>query len=191
MHIIFRLPLERAWRCRLRSAKNRNYPRDSRPLMFEKLKNCTVKRPEGQCLAFIVCGCKGTTYNWNYKILNPKIFLFFEEAHLSPVRSAASRILRKCLILRERISPLGALKNAACGDCNFRVRRWSFPRAAIANSAGGVFKVGLPGLEPGKAGPESAVLPLHHSPILKLFFRNALQRYGFFTNSPNKLPKKT
>ena len=25
--------------------------------------------------------------------------------------------------------------------------------------------VGLPGLEPGKAGPESAVLPLHHSPI--------------------------
>lgn len=24
--------------------------------------------------------------------------------------------------------------------------------------------VGLPGLEPGKAGPESAVLPLHHSP---------------------------
>jgi hypothetical protein len=26
---------------------------------------------------------------------------------------------------------------------------------------------------------------------LKLFFRNALQRYGFFTNSPNKLPKKT
>ena len=27
--------------------------------------------------------------------------------------------------------------------------------------------VGLPGLEPGKAGPESAVLPLHHSPIPK------------------------
>ena len=26
--------------------------------------------------------------------------------------------------------------------------------------------VGLPGLEPGKAGPESAVLPLHHSPII-------------------------
>ena len=26
------------------------------------------------------------------------------------------------------------------------------------------FPVGLPGLEPGKAGPESAVLPLHHSP---------------------------
>ena len=24
---------------------------------------------------------------------------------------------------------------------------------------------GLPGLEPGKAGPESAVLPLHHSPV--------------------------
>ena len=28
-----------------------------------------------------------------------------------------------------------------------------------------LFSVGLPGLEPGKAGPESAVLPLHHSPI--------------------------
>ena len=25
--------------------------------------------------------------------------------------------------------------------------------------------VGIPGLEPGKAGPESAVLPLHHIPI--------------------------
>ena len=25
--------------------------------------------------------------------------------------------------------------------------------------------VGIPGLEPGKAGPESAVLPLHHTPI--------------------------
>ena len=29
-----------------------------------------------------------------------------------------------------------------------------------------LFFVGLPGLEPGKAGPESAVLPLHHSPIV-------------------------
>ena len=27
------------------------------------------------------------------------------------------------------------------------------------------FFVGVPGFEPGKAGPESAVLPLHHSPI--------------------------
>ena len=26
--------------------------------------------------------------------------------------------------------------------------------------------VGIPGFEPGKAGPESAVLPLHHIPIL-------------------------
>ena len=33
-------------------------------------------------------------------------------------------------------------------------------------SKGNLF-VGLPGLEPGKAGPESAVLPLHHSPMLK------------------------
>ena len=29
--------------------------------------------------------------------------------------------------------------------------------------------VGLPGLEPGKAGPESAVLPLHHIPMLFRF----------------------
>lgn len=28
----------------------------------------------------------------------------------------------------------------------------------------GSYFAGLPGLEPGKAGPESAVLPLHHSP---------------------------
>ena len=27
-----------------------------------------------------------------------------------------------------------------------------------------VFLVGVPGFEPGKAGPESAVLPLHHTP---------------------------
>ena len=30
----------------------------------------------------------------------------------------------------------------------------------------GFLFAGLPGLEPGKAGPESAVLPLHHSPII-------------------------
>ena len=35
-----------------------------------------------------------------------------------------------------------------------------------ANMSGFFFCVGLPGLEPGKAGPESAVLPLHHSPII-------------------------
>lgn len=28
------------------------------------------------------------------------------------------------------------------------------------------FLVGLPGFEPGKSGPESEVLPLHHSPII-------------------------
>ena len=34
------------------------------------------------------------------------------------------------------------------------------------------FFVGVPGLEPGKAGPESAVLPLHHTP--NLIFASAL-----------------
>ena len=28
-----------------------------------------------------------------------------------------------------------------------------------------IFFVGLPGFEPGMTGPESVVLPLHHSPI--------------------------
>ena len=32
--------------------------------------------------------------------------------------------------------------------------------------------VGLPGLEPGKTGPESVVLPLHHSPI---FFQSFIR----------------
>ncbi len=29
--------------------------------------------------------------------------------------------------------------------------------------------VGIPGFEPGKAGPESAVLPLHHIPMFPIF----------------------
>ena len=33
-----------------------------------------------------------------------------------------------------------------------------------ATQLSGFLFAGLPGLEPGKAGPESAVLPLHHSP---------------------------
>lgn len=38
----------------------------------------------------------------------------------------------------------------------------------------GLLIVGLPGFEPGKSGPESEVLPLHHSPIFRL------QRYNYF-----------
>ena len=38
--------------------------------------------------------------------------------------------------------------------------------------------VGVPGLEPGKAGPESAVLPLHHTPIVFLEFRALLLRFA-------------
>ena len=34
----------------------------------------------------------------------------------------------------------------------------------MSRSLSGSYFAGLPGLEPGKAGPESAVLPLHHSP---------------------------
>ncbi|MBQ6192675.1 MAG: hypothetical protein IJK51_10315 [Bacteroidaceae bacterium] len=35
-------------------------------------------------------------------------------------------------------SPQEGIENAACGDGNPRLRRWSSPRAAIGNSAGGV-----------------------------------------------------
>ena len=38
-------------------------------------------------------------------------------------------------------------KNAACGDDNPRVRRWSFPRAALVISAGGVWKPRMPETE--------------------------------------------
>ncbi len=33
-----------------------------------------------------------------------------------------------------------------------------------------IFLVGIPGLEPGKTGPESVVLPLHHIPRLSHLF---------------------
>ena len=42
-----------------------------------------------------------------------------------------------------------------------------------------VFFVGVHGFEPGKAGPESAVLPLHHTPklyLLSTFCRMRVQR---------------
>ena len=44
--------------------------------------------------------------------------------------------------------------------------------------------VGVPGLEPGKAGPESAVLPLHHTPNCgckqERLSRIRVQNYGIF-----------
>ena len=46
------------------------------------------------------------------------------------------------------------------------------------------FFVGVPGLEPGKAGPESAVLPLHHTPNLVFkthLFRIAGAKVVFFS----------
>ena len=46
-------------------------------------------------------------------------------------------------------------------DCS-ATKKKSLPKGKLSHA-----KVGLPGLEPGKAGPESAVLPLHHSPIIK------------------------
>ena len=52
-----------------------------------------------------------------------------------------------------------------------------------------LISVGVPGLEPGKAGPESAVLPLHHTPISdcgckgRAFFWNR-QTFSYFFSSP-------
>ena len=47
--------------------------------------------------------------------------------------------------------------------------------------------VGIPGLEPGKAGPESAVLPLHHIPIALKHpcFLFAMQSYEVFASRAN------
>ena len=50
--------------------------------------------------------------------------------------------------------------------------------------------VGLPGLEPGKAGPESAVLPLHHSPRKPHLLLIAMQRYRVFSVAANLSAKK-
>ena len=42
--------------------------------------------------------------------------------------------------------------------------------------------VGIPGLEPGKAGPESAVLPLHHIPMfIRCVFLNCDAKILLFT----------
>ena len=55
--------------------------------------------------------------------------------------------------------------------------------------------VGIPGLEPGKAGPESAVLPLHHIPICvskpRKFLVSCLrvQRYNIFLYPARKSRK--
>ena len=51
--------------------------------------------------------------------------------------------------------------------------------------------VGLPGLEPGKAGPESAVLPLHHSPMLRMSRRTfAAAKLQLFYELTNLYAKK-
>ena len=42
--------------------------------------------------------------------------------------------------------------------------------------------VGLPGFEPGMTGPESVVLPLHHSPIwIVVIFDTAKVEYYFYS----------
>ena len=59
-----------------------------------------------------------------------------------------------------------------------------------------VIIVGVPGFEPGKAGPESAVLPLHHTPMSGCFYFSDAKvvvfviRSKFFLNFSQKLLQK-
>ena len=54
--------------------------------------------------------------------------------------------------------------------------------------------VGVLGLEPRMTGPESVVLPLHHTPkscFRTSFFRNAGAKVVFFFESPKVFAKKS
>ena len=51
------------------------------------------------------------------------------------------------------------------------------------------FLVGVPGFEPGMTGPESVVLPLHHTPMPQ-HFCFAVQRYALFLKYKQSFPKK-
>ena len=46
--------------------------------------------------------------------------------------------------------------------------------------------VGVPGFEPGMTGPESVVLPLHHTPMELFISVLRLQRYEEFLNCKQK-----
>ena len=50
--------------------------------------------------------------------------------------------------------------------------------------------VGVLGLEPRMTGPESVVLPLHHTPMNPCNFHLRVQRYYFFWNYQNFSEKK-
>ena len=50
--------------------------------------------------------------------------------------------------------------------------------------------VGLPGFEPRMTGPESVVLPLHHSPMLRFASANVWQIFVFAKKIAKKIAKK-
>ena len=64
--------------------------------------------------------------------------------------------------------------------------------SCLANVSG----VGIPGLEPGKTGPESVVLPLHHIPMnyicakerTSVSFSFAVAKVQNICNTPKKIP---
>ena len=58
------------------------------------------------------------------------------------------------------------------------------------SSVGTSLSVGVLGLEPRMTGPESVVLPLHHTPINPCNFHLRVQRYYFFWNYQNFSEKK-
>ena len=67
------------------------------------------------------------------------------------------------------------------GDIVDKQKKWINKKKRLQNEVS--FFVGIPGLEPGKTGPESVVLPLHHSPIYcsyRASFNLTLQRYNNF-----------
>ena len=58
-------------------------------------------------------------------------------------------------------------------------------KTAVSKITNDRFFVGVPGFEPGMTGPESVVLPLHHTPIAI-----ARQRYEVFMNGAPDGTKK-
>lgn len=52
------------------------------------------------------------------------------------------------------------------------------------------FLVGLPGFEPGMTGPESVVLPLHHSPMIFVCGCKDTNKLGIANNSAIFFAKK-
>ena len=83
-------------------------------------------------------------------------------------------ILNLFICYKPNLSILGCQNGCKCvfvtdGSCFYYKKPNNFFYCCSA------FFVGIPGFEPGKAGPESAVLPLHHTPNLGVNKRASLE----------------